>query len=38
MWGRGGVHYEVVLKFVDAILAGRKGFTDIDGGDVVFDE
>jgi hypothetical protein len=29
---------EVVLKFLDAILAGRKGFADIDGGGVVFDE
>ncbi len=29
---------EVVLKFLDAILAGRMGFADIDGGGVVFDE
>ena len=29
---------EVVLKFLDAILAGRKGFADIDGRVVVFDE
>jgi hypothetical protein len=29
---------EVVLKFLDAIFAGRKGFVDIDGRVVVFDE
>ncbi len=29
---------KVVLKFVDAILARRKGFADIDGGGVVFDK
>jgi hypothetical protein len=29
---------KIVLKFVDAILAGRKGFADIDGGGVVFDK
>jgi hypothetical protein len=29
---------EVVLKFLNAILAGKKGFADIDGGGVVFDE
>ncbi len=28
----------VMLKFLDAILARRKGFADIDGGGVVFDE
>jgi hypothetical protein len=29
---------EVVLKFLNAILARRKGFMDIDGRGVVFDE
>ena len=29
---------EVVLKFLDAILARRKGFVDIDGRVVVFDK
>jgi hypothetical protein len=28
----------VMLKFLDAILAGRKGFTNIDGRGVVFGE
>ncbi len=29
---------EFVLKFLNAILAGRKGFADIDGGGVVLDK
>ncbi len=29
---------EFVLKFLNANLAGRKGFADIDGGGVVFDK
>jgi hypothetical protein len=29
---------EVVLKVLNVILARRKGFTDIDGGGVVFDK
>ena len=29
---------EVMLKFLDAILARRKGFTNIDGRVVVFGE
>jgi hypothetical protein len=28
----------VVLKFVDVILSGRKGLADIDGRGVVFDK
>ena len=39
--GRCGVEevlHEVVLKFVDAILTGREGFVDIDGGGFVFDK
>jgi hypothetical protein len=29
---------EVALKFLNVILARRKGFADIDGRDVVFDK
>ncbi len=29
---------EIVLKFLDAVFAGRKGFADIDGRVVVFNK
>ncbi len=37
-YGGEAVLPKVVLMFLKAILAGREGFTDIDGRGVVFDE